>query len=435
MSTDKKFSGWSVFVACILLNTFATATCSGTAALFMNPICTELGFSFGSWGLNNLIGSLCSAGGAMWLAPKLGKGNMNKIMVICAIVTAITFGLSGMLTALWQFYLVLGICNIALAGLTQLPTSMLLTAWFEDKRSTVLAIAFAGNSIGTMIWAKIFAIFMAQPGGWRTCYFIGAISLAVVVIPVCLFMVKKAPALYGQEAYRDANKKSADGAAAKKADAWEGVTKKVATKSSAYLFFVLSIILIGMMVAGVATHAINFVMVPLENGGGGWSVDMGANLQAAYSFAALILVTFVSGPMFDKIGVVKGGTISCIAAALGIACLYVVSMSGSVAAGFGWAVLMGLAGGLAKLYASLMTSVLFGTKEYGAIYSLVNLFFLVGCSVGSVFTGVVADMAGYGMAWLCYIVMVVLAAVCINLAAKASLKLRAEYPNAPVAAE
>lgn len=436
-TTDKKFSGWLVFIGCFLLNTFATATISGTAALFMNPICTELGFSLGTYSLINLISALCSAGGAMWYAPKLAKGNINKIMTISAIITAATFIALGFSTQLWQFFVFFGICNVTVAALTQLPTSMLLTSWFEDKRSTVMSIAFVGNSVGTMVWSLIFGkIMAADPHGWATCYIIGGIAVAVVVIPVSLFLIKKNPQMYGQEPYRNPAKKaesSEDAKVAAPKDSWEGVTQKVATKSSAYLFFIISILLVGIMVSGVGTHVINFVVTPLEQGGGGWNLNQGSLLQASFSMVTTILMAVLIGPIFDKIGAPKAAILSCIFAMLGLGCLFAVSQTGNLYVGFGYVALYGLSAGLSKLYASLMVSVLFGTKEYSKIYSLVNLFFLVGCALGSVITGVIAQFAGYAAAWITYIVLMAIVIVCINAAVSGSKKLRAEYPNEAVA--
>ena len=158
----KQFKGWGILVAAFIMSFIPTAVLNNCFALYMNPICTEFGWASSQWSLVNLIASLTSAIGAMVVAGLYQKKNMKIMMVLCTVGTAACFAIAAFCTQLWQFYLVFGIENIFLAGLTQLPISMLVTAWFEAKRSTMMSIAMAGGGIGGLIWSPILTSFITD---------------------------------------------------------------------------------------------------------------------------------------------------------------------------------------------------------------------------------------------------------------------------------
>ena len=138
---NKKFKGWGVLAAAFIMSFIPTGIMSNCFSLYMAPVCENLGFSTTSWSMVNLIASFASAIGAMIIAGMYQKKNMKITMVIVTAGTCICWFVATLCTAIWQFYLVFALSNIFMAGLTQLPISMLVTAWFEDKRATMMSIA------------------------------------------------------------------------------------------------------------------------------------------------------------------------------------------------------------------------------------------------------------------------------------------------------
>ena len=67
----KQFKGWGILVAAFIMSFIPTAVLNNCFALYMNPVCTDLGIAVGSWSLVNLIASLTSAIGAM-----IGSGGL-----------------------------------------------------------------------------------------------------------------------------------------------------------------------------------------------------------------------------------------------------------------------------------------------------------------------------------------------------------------------
>lgn len=311
-----KFSGWGVLAAMFFFSFFATAIYSNCLSLYMHPVCNDLNLSSTTpWSMINLIAAFTSAAGAIVIAGFYQKKNWKVCMLICIIGSGILFALASICTAIWQFYIIFAISNLFLAGLTQLPVSMLITAWFEDKRSIAMSIAFCGSSIGTAIWSPI-------------------------------------------------------------------LSKMIASGNGGYLLSIYSIV---------------------------------------------VLVSMLLGGFFmDKVGISN-----TVLAASTLVILGMLSLAFSQADkkfAWGYCVFFGLSMCLPRLLPSVLTSTVFGTKEYAGIYAFLNLFFLIGAALGSVLTSIVQGIFGYQITWVLYAVFAAMLYICVKAALAAGEKLRKKYP-------
>ena len=421
----KQFKGWGILVAAFLMAFLPTGIMNNCFALYMAPVCADLGFSTTSWSMVNLIASFASAAGAMIIAGLYQKKNMKIVAAVVAVGTSLCWLVATKCTAIWQFYLVFALSNIFLAGLTQLPISMLITAWFEDKRSTMMSIAFAGGGLGGAVWAPVISKFIAaSASGWKSAMLFSAAVVGIVMVLTALFLVKRSPAEYGTEPYRTAKKDdSSANATAAKSSAWVGVSKKVATKSGAWGCVLAVVILIGFISAGVTTHVPNFVTSIAQDGG-----KLQGTVLSVYSIVSILGVV-AGGAFMDKIGIRKAVLGAVVLVIIGLACLYIYSITGTVAIAFGYSVFFAIAMFLPRVLPAVLMSEVFGTKDYASIYALANLFFLIGCAVGSVLTSIIQGIAGYGVTWIVYMVFAVLLFLAVSGAIKGGEKLKAQYPE------
>ncbi|MBP3654607.1 MAG: MFS transporter [Oscillospiraceae bacterium] len=420
----KQFKGWGILVAAFIMSFIPTAVLNNCFALYMNPVCTDLGFSTGSWSLVNLIASLTSAIGAMIVAGWYQKKNMKVMMCVCTIGTALCFVLATFATKLWMMYIIFGVENIFLAGLTQLPISMLVTAWFESKRSTMMSIAMAGGGVGGLIWSPILSkMIAASTSGWKTAMIFSAVLTAVVMCLVAIFLVKRSPAEYGTEPYRTGDASEADAAAAQAAPQWIGVSKQTAKKSSAWKASIGVVMLVGALASGVTTHVPNFITTIAQDGG----VFQGTVLSI-YSLVSIAGMVG-GGVIMDKVGIKNTVLIAVALVAVGLGCVAGVGFTGKLTLAYGYCIFFALAMCLPKLLPAILFSEVYGVKDYGSIYANLNLFFLIGAALGSVLTSILAGILGYALTWIVYIVFAVLMYLCVSAALKGGEKLKEEYPN------
>lgn len=419
MSTEKKqFKGWGVLVAAFILAFIPTAILNNCFALYMNPICNDLGFTTSSWSMVNLIASLTSAIGAMVIAGLYQKKNMKIMMILCTVGTCACFYVATLCTQIWQFYIVFGLENIFLAGLTQLPISMLVTAWFEAKRSTMMSIAMAGTGIGGLIWSPVLTKIISA-SGWKTAMIFSAVITLVVVVLAALFLVKRSPQEYGTEAYGAGTTDDS----AEAAPSWIGVSKAVAKKSSAWKACIGVVMFVGALASGVTTHVPNFITTIANDGG-----TLAGTILAAYSLI-YIFTTIGGGILLDKIGFKKTVLLAVLLGSVGLLCLVGAGMTGNTMFAYGYSVFFAVVMCLPKLLPATLFSTVFGVKDYGSIYANLNVFFLIGAALGSVLTGILEGIMGYSMTWIVYIVMSLLIYVCVVSALKGGEALKAEYPN------
>lgn len=424
MAEKKKFSGWGVLVAAFLMSFIPTAMMNNCFALYMNPVCADLGFSNSSWSMVNLIASLTSAIGAMIISGKYQKGNMKVWMIICSVGACACFAIATFCTAIWQMYLVFGIENIFLAGLTQLPISMLITAWFESKRSTMMSVAMAGGGLGGLIWSPVLTKFIAADvSGWKTSMLFTAVVVCVVMVLTALFLVKRSPVEYGQEPYRTGDASEAEAAAAQAAPQWIGVSKKVATKSGAWKAVIGVVMIVGALASGVTTHVPNFVTTIANDGG-----VLQGTILSVYSVVSIAGMVG-GGVIMDKVGIKKTVLLAVVLMIGGLLCLFGAAVTQNAKLAFGYAVIFALAMCLPKLLPAILMSTVFGVKDYAGIYATANIFFLIGAALGSVLTAILQGIVGYQGAWIFYIVLSVLFFLCVSAALKGGEKLKEEYPN------
>ena len=144
----KNFYGWKIVVCCFLISMFAMGIISNTISFYMKPVCETLGCSYVQFSFINVVSCITSMLAAILLAPKIEGGNVRMIMLVSAAAAGLGFGLQGVATHIWHFYVLFGITNLGIGGLTSLPINYLITNWFKDKKGLATSLAFSGAGIG-----------------------------------------------------------------------------------------------------------------------------------------------------------------------------------------------------------------------------------------------------------------------------------------------
>lgn len=391
-TNSKKFYGWKIVACCFLISMFAMGIISNTISFYMKPVCETLGCSYVQFSFINVVSCITSMLAAILLAPKIESGNVRLIMIVSAVAAGAGFGLQGIATHIWHFYVLFGITNLGIGGLTSLPINYLITNWFKDKKGLATSLAFSGAGIGGIFWSPAVSA-MIENLGWRNSLFLSGASVVAVSVLACLF-IKKSPAEMGQEAYtaRDSREIKTQRQKTVQAPGWDGVTRKTAVSSPAFWVFVLSLICMGMLAAGVMTQ------VPTYFSEIGLSY---AGIMALFSGIS-ILGNILGGMIFDKLGLMGGMAFTCACNILALICLLISGKNTFFA--YLFAVAIGLGMVISMLGPPLMTSGLFGIKEYARIYSMSNAFFLAGCMVGPMLSSGIRTATGsYAAAWSVYI--------------------------------
>ena len=186
--------------------------------------------------------------------------------------------------------------------------------------------------------------------------------------------------------------------------------------------FMVAAVCCGMLSAGIMTQVPTYLTE---------SVGEYALAMSIYSAAGIISKP-VLGIMYDKLGLTKGVWVNAVLGFASMIVLLLVPNTASLAVVA--AVLLSFGTGVGTLAPPLIAGRLFGTKDYGAIYGLVNFGFMGGCMIGPMLSSAIRTISGsYITAWIVYIIIFAVMAIFSMVALKAGDALRAKASQTPAA--
>lgn len=186
------FRGWAI-VAVAALATFAEVTFfNPVLGVFVTPLQEEFGWSRATVAAALTFGGFTAAA----ISPLVGRaldawGGRPLLAAGAALVGLCAFGL--MLTHhLWSFYLLYSIGRAASVGVVSLAAAVTVSNWFIRRRGLALGILQVGTRAGQAILPLLAQITIAA-AGWRAAWgVLGALTLAVTVLPT-LLVVRRRP--------------------------------------------------------------------------------------------------------------------------------------------------------------------------------------------------------------------------------------------------
>ena len=403
---------WVILVCCVLTLMFAYSTRIGLAQLFATEILKETGFATSAYFLAGTISSvICIFTGP--IAGKLLRGKyMRPTFFICVVGTLVSYACYGFCHSLWQFYLVGALVGIFAMGCGTIPVSVLITNWFEKNRGLMISIAMMGISIGGTVLSPLLSWLIVE-FGWRYAYFILCALSLIVLVPIALFVVRRAPQDVGLEPYGHGEETAVS--TKKKnvpASNWNA-TLKEARQTPILWMFALGAFLI-YFTACIMQHQSYYLQ------GVGFDAAAVASYISLYSVVAII-GKLVLGRIFDrfgpKIGILFGS---------GTFLLFLVGflfVQGSPMMLYFAAVMYGFGTCTATVAIPIMTTSVFGAKNYSELYGFISAFTMAGSAIGSSAIGFLYDLTGSYIPALTVLAIltaltIVIMFVCINMGQK-----------------
>lgn len=403
---------WVILVCCVLTLMFAYSTRIGLAQLFATEILKETGFATSAYFLAGTISSvICIFTGP--IAGKLLRGKyMRPTFFICVVGTLVSYACYGFCHSLWQFYLVGALVGIFAMGCGTIPVSVLITNWFEKNRGLMISIAMMGISIGGTVLSPLLSWLIVE-FGWRYAYFILCALSLIVLVPIALFVVRRAPQDVGLEPYGHGEETAVS--TKKKnvpASNWNA-TLKEARKTPILWMFAVGAFLI-YFTACFMGHMSYYLQ------GVGFDAAAVASYISLYSVVAII-GKLVLGRIFDRFGPKIGILFGC-----GTFFLFLVAfifVQGSPMMLYFAAVMYRFGTCTATVAIPIMTTSVFGAKNYSELYGFVSAFTMTGSAIGSSAIGLVYDLTGSYIPALVILagltlLGIVIMFVCINMGQK-----------------
>lgn len=406
MENKKREGNLLVVIALFIFMGMQPTIIAKTISSFMTPMYVVSGVSTTAFSGMISISGLFAGLLAPVTAKLINSMGIKKLLLVSSIITVVAYYAITFVDASnsWLLY-VIGLVNgIGQVGLSQVVISTIVTSWYPGKeKGTMLGIVMAGSNTFNFIFVNVIGYCLATFGNefYVTLIQGFAALMAVVSIPLVLFVIRLNPAVDTTSTKKVETTETKEEVKEEAAPVEvPGMTMKEAQKTAIFWLFCFALVFLGIVVTGVQMHTNTYLQL-----------ECGADAATAgsiWSIAApcAVISNLGMGWSFSKFGPQKTMTVVSFG---WVACTVCLLLSASnitfapIAVG-----LYGLVAATATVAPAFLTNVMFGQKEYAAIFGFVMMLFFLGCTLGSVVTAIIANAAGYTTMWLIDIVLVVI---------------------------
>ncbi|MGO0986150.1 MFS transporter [Clostridioides difficile] len=387
------FKGWLVVFAGLILMISVYGIVNNCASLFIKPVTEDLGFSRSEFSLYYTVIALSTMVIALFMGKLAKKFKIKSIMLVGCVLAGIGYIGYSYANSIYVFYLMSIFSGLGLGMTTLTPLSIIISNWFVEKRGLALGLTFMGSGVGGMIFNPV-ANYIILNYGWRQSYLVLGIIILVTTVPIVLIFMCEKPSDKGllPYGYENSSKSVLDTSA-------KGVMLGEAVKTKIFWIMVVGLILITIIAMGVQMHIASYLTDI------GYSPTFAASV-ISINMGVVILGKILLGYIFDKIGCEKGVIFVGLQVFLGVLALLFASKYPAIIV---FIICWGIGNCMGTIVPALITSEIFGKKDYSTIVGVVNAVVLLGAALGSAVTGKLYDISGgYTLAWMTYLVLTVI---------------------------
>lgn len=378
---DSSYAWWRLGV-CLLLSTLGGAGLwAGVVAL--PEIQADLGIDRAGASLSYTACMVGFGVGGVMVGRLIDRLGALLPILMAGILIGLGFYLAALSENLWQLTLVNGLLIGLGASATFGPLLADVSQWFAKRRGTAIAICASGNYLAGVVWPIIMQQLLAV-GDWRQAYMIIGIVCVGTMLPLSLFLIKRAPSEQDQEA--------AATAAGREPRRYRSPLPPWGVQTVLVLAGLSCCVAMSMPQVHIVAYCVDL----------DFGVARGAEMLSLM-LATGVISRLVSGVIADRIGGVRtlllGTYLQCLTLILyvpfdGLISLYVVSA------------MFGLAqGGIVPSYAVVVREY-FPANEAGTRISLCLMSTILGMALGGWLSGLIFDLTGsyraafvHGVAW------------------------------------
>ncbi|MBI3078875.1 MAG: MFS transporter [Deltaproteobacteria bacterium] len=371
------YYGW-VIVGVSFLTLAVGGSTTASFSVYYVAILKEMGWSRADTALAFSLTMLVFALGGFPIGTLLDRFGPRRLLPAGALVLGVGLLLSSGVTRLWELYLFYGVLvGLGITLIGYIPTTVVISRWFERQRATALGVGGAGRSLGNLLLLPFYQGLIAELG-WRSAYRLQAVLIAAVLIPLNLLLQRPPPQRPGPPA-------------SPAGDEWTGPR---AVRSVEFWLFTALGFLGGINISAVTMHQVAFL------------VDQGYGAYLAATIAGVLSVTssagnIAGGFLADRWGRRAIYSLGAVAAAGGVVVLLLIQRDPLPLLPALYAICYGLGFGMTGSVTTALHADVFGGRHFGAIFGLIQLGSGLGGVLGPWLAGWIFDHLGsYALAFL-----------------------------------
>lgn len=375
--------GWVVLFGLFVIMTITSGFAFYSQGVFLDALVDEQGFSVGVAGAGT--GAFFAVSGVFGFLTGglIGRFDVRWVMTLGTVVGAVGMAGLSQVRVEWQLFAAMALfgCGFALTGLV--PTTTVVTRWFQQKRSVALSIASTGLSVGGIAIAPALGRLIDAQSlvYWAPRFAVAFFASTLVFLWV---FVKPSPEHVGMRA---------DGAVPLRADdgpppAPAGTPFASAVRSRYFVLMSAGFILIMGSQVGAIQHVYKMTNDRVSLAGAGTALMLLASTSVVARIAGGLVALKVPLSVLTSVLIVVQG--------VGVTILAVADQLPLILVG---TVVLGAAMGNLLMLHPLLLADAFGVRDYSRIYGLGSLLMIVGVGSGPFVVGVLRDAFDYRTAF------------------------------------
>lgn len=391
--------GYLIVLTGVVMCVGPAALALSCAGIFYTPVCEELGVGKGTLALYMTIMYLTVAA----FLPFAGKLFANKDARVCLTGAVLAVGVAliamSFYTQVWQFYISGFLLGLGITFLMFIAVPTLIDRWFKERVGFFVGICMCFTGVGGVVFNPVGGMIISE-FGWRAGYLAFGVLSLVMALPFTLFVVRSRPSDRG---LLPCGANAVADSAAGGNLVVEGVPVKAAMWSAPF-FLVALFAGFADLVTCIYNYLPSYVgTLPIA--------QTVPTIMATIASAVMLgqaIGKITMGALADKSN--RGGLIFGVVCGLvGVGALFFVPQNTLIilVAAF----LYGLYYANGTVYIPLLTRSVFGSLDYGLIYSRVSVFANLCLALGSAMWGFVIDGVGYNAMFVGALSLVVLSLV------------------------
>ena len=385
----KVFYGWWLLAASVAAMALGSGVSFWAFGLYIEPLEAEFGWSRAQVSLGFSAALLVSGVSGPLVGRWVDVRGPRSAIIVGATLTALSYLLLATTSSLWEWYVFSSINAVLRQLMFFIPFMALISRWFDRRRGIATSILGTGFSLGGFVvvpWVRL----AIDELGWQASFVVSGALVAVVFLPIALFVVRNSPAEGGLLPDGEVR---LEGAPARIPEV--GMTLREALRTP--LFWVLACgfmsFFFGMF--GWLVHQVPFYeSVGISRGMAAFIVSGAAG--------ASIITRLIAGALADRAG--RFEVVAIGLAVVLIAAMVTLSISTSTPAIvlFVGLWIIGTAGG--PMMEALILTRAFGVTHFATILGAVVVVETVGQILSPTITGAIYDATGaYDLALLLFI--------------------------------
>lgn len=405
---------WVIAVIGFFMVFVTLGFCSSNKSIYIGAITEATGISRSLFSFNDSCRYISTAIVNIFFGTLIEKYGAKKL-VLCGFASLICSSLLySVAENIAVFYLGGVLLGIGLSFTTTAMVGCIVNRWFKENKGTVMGAVLSANGLGGATAAQIIYPIIYEENnlyGYRNAYRLVALILFVAAVIVFIFL-KDHPNNEEKTKIIIAKKKP-------KGDSWTGLEFSKVKKLNFFYCMLTCTFIIGFMLTGInGVAAAHMRDVKLD-------ATYIALVLSVHSIA-LTVFKFLTGFMYDKLGLRFTMTMCSLAAVVAMLSLTILDNS---VQGKAFAMIYGIISSLAQPLETVMIPILvgdlFGQKSFNKILGIFITINTAGFALGSPVINFVYDKLGsYKMAFLACGIMMILVILLMQFAITMGHKLR-----------